>query len=372
MRPHPPPPSFWHLKTLGWVSFRCQNESVSQGRAIIFAMDLDEMRSLAELQHGVVARRQVGPSTSAKVEREIRSKRWEPLYWGVYRLRGSPPTEEQRVTAAVLRAGPGALASHSSAAALWNLPGYDLGHAEVTRLRATRSSTVDGIIVHEPRKLLAGHVTSVSRITVSTPARTLFDLAGREPSGRMARLVDRCLSRGLTTTTALQRTLDELAQRGRPGIRTMRTLLAERPVGYVAPQSGLETRMAWILRHGDLPPFERQVDLGGEQWIGRVDFVNLDLGLVIEVQSEAFHAALTDQLSDARRTAALRDLGLTVVEVWDHEIWHDAPVVRSRVDDAVRIRRSGTRKPARGSRSGARTHQWAQADQGSTRSGSMS
>ena len=141
--------------------------------------------------------------------------------------------------------------------------------------------------------------------------------------------------------------LDELAQRGRPGIRNMRLLLAERPVGYVAPQSGLETRLARILSQGALPPFERQVDLGGEQWIGRVDFANLDLRLVIEVQSEAFHTALTDQLSDARRLAALRGLGLTVIEVWDRELWYDAPTVRRRIGDAVRSLRSGAQNARR-------------------------
>jgi very-short-patch-repair endonuclease len=64
------------------------------------------------------------------------------------------------------------------------------------------------------------------------------------------------------------------------------------------------------------------VDLGHDAWIGRVDFVHRANKIVIEVQSERFHAALSSRRDDAVRFERLRAAGFTVVEVWDEEVWH--------------------------------------------------
>ena len=54
----------------------------------------------------------------------------------------------------------------------------------------------------------------------------------------------------------------------------MGALLLKRPVGYRPPESGLEARFMQILADAGEPPLERQVDLGGHDWIGRVDFLD--------------------------------------------------------------------------------------------------
>ena len=78
-----------------------------------------------------------------------------------------------------------------------------------------------------------------------------------------------------------------------------------------------------IVRGALLGEWRRQVDLGSEErWCGRVDFIRDDLALVVEVQSERYHSALTDQAHDAARRANLEVAGFTVVEVWDTQLWH--------------------------------------------------
>ena len=103
--------------------------------------------------------------------------------------------------------------------------------------------------------------------------------------------------------------------------------------------------MAQILADAGLGAWRRQVDLGGERWCGRVDLLAEDLPLVVEVNSEAHHSALTDVAADAERRVRLEAAGFTVVEVWDVEVWHAPGVVVERVRSARRTVRAPARRP---------------------------
>jgi very-short-patch-repair endonuclease len=117
--------------------------------------------------------------------------------------------------------------------------------------------------------------------------------------------------------------LEELAQRGRPGIRVMRQVLANRGLDYVPPASGLESRFVQVLRNANIKPMRRQIDTGDEAgWIGRVDFRDDELPLVVEVQSERFHSSLIDRQLDAARIERLERAGFVVVELTDTQVWH--------------------------------------------------
>src|SRR5579884_1036998 len=93
------------------------------------AMDRRQLEITAELmrlfrsQHGVLTRAQVlqAGATRHLITARLREGAWAPLHPGVYRLAGSPVSPEQRIAAAVLASGPGAAASHRSAAYLWGL-----------------------------------------------------------------------------------------------------------------------------------------------------------------------------------------------------------------------------------------------------------
>jgi very-short-patch-repair endonuclease len=85
-------------------------------------------------------------------------------------------------------------------------------------------------------------------------------------------------------------------------------------------------------------PVRRQVDSGGDRWTGRVDFRHRWLPLVIEIQSEKYHASLSDRRADALRTAQLRTDGFVVVEISDGLVW-TAPAT---VVDLVRRAVTGT------------------------------
>ena len=63
-------------------------------------------------------------------------------------------------------------------------------------------------------------------------------------------------------------------------------------------------------------------DSGGDRWIGRVDFRDERLPLIVEVQSETYHSALTDKHDDERRLSSLRAAGFEIVEVTDTQVWN--------------------------------------------------
>ena len=225
--------------------------------------------------------------------------------------------------AAVLDAGPGAVASHTSAAALWRLPGFLVTPVHVSRKKGTANCRSTLAMVHRPCLLPESHVTSVGDIPVTSLPRTLFDLAGQVHPARAERAVASVVGKSPAVLPVLHALLDELGEHGRDGVALMRTVLEERPIGYVAPASGLERRFIRILAEAGEPPLDRQVDLGGHEWIGRVDFVDRDARLVVEIDSATHHSSTLDRERDRQRDQALLAAGWqAVVRISEEEVWH--------------------------------------------------
>ncbi|HJV08060.1 MAG TPA: DUF559 domain-containing protein, partial [Acidimicrobiales bacterium] len=166
---------------------------------------------------------------------------------------------------------------------------------------------------------------------LTTPARTIFDLAGAVHAGRAERALDNALARRLTSVEALQRVTDDVARHGRPGSALMRRLLAERLAGYVPPASNMEARFEAVARDAGLHAFVRQRDVGGEDWVGRVDYLDPGRRLVVEIDSDLHHTSLLDEAADAERDAALSAAGYTVVRIKENELWHRPDQVVSRL-----------------------------------------
>src|SRR5688572_6751257 len=265
---------------------------------------MDTLRKLAEEQHAVVSRVQCR-SLEVDLENPFERGEWESLSPRVIRLIGAPRTARSDVMAAVLDAGIGAAASRRTAAALWGLPGFDLDRPEVTRPYGVEQFRPTLGRLHRTRLLPPHHVTTVEGIPVTT------------------------------LPPALHRMLPELAERGRTGITLMRERLADRPAGYIAPASGLEARFVHLLEEAGIPT-RRQVDLGGDGWIGRVDLQIPGTNLVVEVDSARFHTSRLDRERDARRDAELRAAGYEVVRVTEEEVWYARSVAVRRVLTAYR------------------------------------
>lgn len=280
------------------------------------------MRRLAERQHGVVTRSQVRDLATSReaLRARIGSPGWVETTPLVLTMAGAPLSFHRRCMIAVLDAGPGALVSHVTAAALWDLPGFGPSRIHVSRLRARSGRTAASAELHEPRLLPQHHGTTVHGVPVTTVARTLFDLAGDVYPARAERALDNALAHRMVSLEVLRATTIELLERGRTGSALMRRLLTDRGAGYIPPASGLEARFLALLAGAGVELPEGQVDLGDEIWVGRVDFFWRAARLVVEIDSDRYHTSALDRESDARRDTALRAAGFRVLRITEHRL----------------------------------------------------
>jgi very-short-patch-repair endonuclease len=305
--------------------------------------DHEALRRLAETQHGLVSRRQAERLgfTVRALDRAVRSGRVERLSPRVLRIVGSPFGVHQRAMASVLDTS-GGLVALQSAAALWRLPGFEVEPVHVLTTRTPHRGTPHLGIVHSSTTLAEEHRTEIEGIPVTTPVRTLHDLARRLHPAKTEHLCDDMLRRGLLRLESLHDLAAGLPPRGGTrGNGVVRRLAAGRPIGWVPSESRLERRFERILEQAGEPPMERQVEIGDARgWIGRVDFADRATSVVAEVQSDLFHTGLTDRRRDAERFRRLRSAGWAVVEVTEHDLWYRADRVVAAVRSARTRRRA--------------------------------
>jgi very-short-patch-repair endonuclease len=175
----------------------------------------------------------------------------------------------------------------------------------------------------------------VDGLRVTTPARTVMDLAATMPLGLVARALDRAWGQHLLSLGALGTVLAEVRTRGRRGVHTIEMLLEER-IGQTPAESGLEYRMSDIAKRFGLGPLRRQVDVFDEEgWIARVDFVHEHRPLAVLIDGDAWHRAVTQVAADDLESRRLRAAGLDVVRVSELEVLYDERTVVRRMRAAL-------------------------------------
>src|SRR4051794_20795381 len=108
----------------------------------------EHVAALARQQHGLITLAQLDEISTTRRQRQwrLRTGRWESPYTGVYRIAGIPPSWRSELLAACL-AGDG-VASHRSAAAVWDLPGAHHNRVEIITERWEREQHAR-LVVHE-------------------------------------------------------------------------------------------------------------------------------------------------------------------------------------------------------------------------------
>lgn len=149
-----------------------------------------------------------------------------PMGRGSYLVAGAPLTFEARVLGAIRIHGPQTWGSRRTAAALWGVPGFPEDHRIELLRPADGSNERRGAVVHRSNLIPDEHVTIHRGVPVTTPARTIMDLAASIGMARLERAVAEVVRRGLATDAALHIVLARMASRGRPGTRQLRNVLA--------------------------------------------------------------------------------------------------------------------------------------------------
>src|SRR3954471_9971641 len=149
-----------------------------------------EIARLAMRQHGVVARRQLRALglSNAAVAHRVAAGRLHRVHHGVYAVGHRLLAPRGWWLAAVLACGPGAVLSDASAAALWGLrPSAPIRPDVSVRTSAGRARP--GVRIHRRAGLRPDETTTCDGIPVTTPARTVLDLAARLPPRALERVL---------------------------------------------------------------------------------------------------------------------------------------------------------------------------------------
>jgi very-short-patch-repair endonuclease len=293
--------------------------------------------SLGERQHGTVSRRQLSDLGLSRqvIDRRLATGRLHLIHRGVYAVGHPAIGREGRWMAAVLTAGGGAALSYRSAGSLWELLTSSRTRIDVTVDRGLHPRR--GIELHRS-DLAADEVTTHRRIPVTTVARTLLDLAAVLPEPRLERAINEAELRGLTDGVPLAALVERHPHR--PGIPTVRGILADLTVGASKRRSDLEDLFRAFLRRTDLPrpEFNAGVLIDGI-WI-EPDCLWRAERVIVELDSHAFHLTPAAFESDRARDRRLQAIGWRVVRLTWRQI-HDDP---ERLEaDLLQLLRDGRR-----------------------------
>lgn len=276
---------------------------------------------------------------------------------GVYALASELPTGpdqaeamlEMRSRAAAGSISPGTALSHTSALVLHGLPVHDLDTRRVTTTRhrpGSGSRRSESSICHNLD--LADAVTEVDGIPVTTPARTIVDVARSSPFTGAVCAADEALRRELCSPAELADELDAAA--GRVGIARARAVVAFADAGA---QSVLESVSRIVISRAGLPMPQLQrefilpdgtsvyVDMYWEEWglVGEADGTGK---YGIDDGEESVRRKLRDE---KKRQNDIESLG-NIVRRWqweDYQRGRIVPVIR----EAMRIQESLGRGPGR-------------------------
>jgi very-short-patch-repair endonuclease len=286
---------------------------------------------MAASQYGVFSREQAiakGLDRSS-VHRRVAAGRWDRIHPQVFRVRGTDPTWLQALFGAWLCWGDGTAASHRTALTLWSMPGAVRELPELTVPPDRGRNHACRAIIHRS-VLHATDIAAVGVIPVTTPTRTLIDIAAILPRDVVEEALDDALRRKLTTVARMRWRIEALARPGRRGIGVIRALVAERAYGSV-PDSVFETRLLRKLRAAGLTDVVSQYPIRhGNRVIAVVDFAFPAERVAIEADGYKWHTGRARWKHDLSRRNALTGLGWKVDHVtWD-ELNSDAVIERLR------------------------------------------
>jgi hypothetical protein len=265
------------------------------------------LRARASAQHGLIGRDQLLALgvTDAEIQWRLGTGRIGLLHAGVYYLNATPATWKTDVLAGVLAAGPDALASHRCAGVLW---GFDAVYGRMIEVTVPylESPEPDGVILHRTRR--PNQPSVVEGIPITSPNKTLLDLAPYFPERVLEKAARSAVRDGLTTADLMDREVAISGGRGVAGTRKFRRVVAA--VAYDGSGSVAEIDLKHIVEEAPVPKPIQQMRVrlpGGDN--AYPDFAWPDRGRIVEVDGFESHGDPAQFERDLERQNQLMDLG---------------------------------------------------------------
>jgi hypothetical protein len=221
--------------------------------------------------------------------------------------------------AAVLAAGPRAVLSHRSAAALWGIRRWRDSNVDVTRPGSRQHRP--GIRWHVTN-LPADEITSLAAIPVTTVTRTLLDLAAVLHYREVERAMNEAEVQRYTDRLSLPALLARYPRRR--GTAAIRAILDEGGMGTALTRSELEERFLRFLALWGLPRPELNVSIAVRGVFVEADCVWRRSRLIAELDGRAVHGTAAAFERDRARDRALNAEGWRVVRITWRQLSEEA------------------------------------------------
>ena len=258
---------------------------------------------IADRQHGVVARWQLlaaGMSPEA-IARSLKAGRLRSMLRGVYSVGHAVVSADGWYQAALLACGDQSVLGHHTACMKWDLRRGDLFPLSVI-VPGDRGRKLDRIQTRRT-KLDRRDWMLFDGLRLTTPARTIIDMAGELSPKEMRLLVERAQDVKRFDPKRIEEVLER--NHRRPGCRPLLHLIALLNPDADGAKSYLERLFLKLVRKAGLPFPEVNVMIEKRER----DFVWRDRRLVVEVDGYANHssrqAMRRDRARDRELTAAL-------------------------------------------------------------------
>jgi very-short-patch-repair endonuclease len=316
------------------------------------------LAALAARQHGVVARHQLLEAgvTGRQITYRLHTARLHELHRGVYLVghTAKPPHADEmaallachpaaarrhRGAAAISHPAaaishpaaaighPAAAISHRSAAALWCLFPHPAAAPVCVTVPPERTSARPRIEIHraalERRDIRRRH-----RLTLTSPPRTILDLAAELGPEDLEQLVAEASYRRLASERELHDQLER--NRGKRGNPALRRIL-ELPGGPSRTRSPAERQMLRLLRRARISGYEANARVHGYE----VDVLWRGLGFAVEIDGYDGHSGRIAFERDRLKIATLKAHGVDVMPFTPRQLRDDPEGVVARLIRAL-------------------------------------
>ena len=278
--------------------------------------------ALASRQYGVVSRHQLRDLglSDRSITQRVAAGRLQPVHRGVYAVGHTVLGAPGHWMAAVLACGGSAVLSHAAAGALWGLRRSAATIIAVTVPGSGGRRRKPGIRIHRARNL-ESQTTTHERIPVTTPERTILDLAATLNRRPLEQVLDQAENTRLTdvpSLVSLART-----QAGHRGASKLLKTLTDHDPGTTLTKSDLEERFLKLCRDADLPkPIVNDYVEALE-----ADFIFKAQRVLVETDSWQHHKSRDSFESDRRRDAIHAAAGWRTLRFTHRQIERDPATV---------------------------------------------
>jgi very-short-patch-repair endonuclease len=231
-----------------------------------------------------------------------------------FHLAGAPTTLQSQLLELVLDVGAPVWVCGPTAAALHRFDGYSLRRPFHVLIDAERNVRRHGAVIHRSEVVDAIDREEFEGLPITSPARTLIDLARHASPAQLQAAIEHAFAEGLVNEDHLHRRIGSLRTKGRYGIPLLLSVLERREVTR-GGESWLEREYLRLLHRAGIRRPETQVVLAraGDHAV-RVDCWFAGTEVVVELLGYRFHRTKSQLNRDAARHNALLAAGKLVYQ----------------------------------------------------------